>query len=155
MDLETIRRYSMSLPHVEEDVKWGHDLCFLIGRKMFCVLNLEPARHIGDKSVVAIKTTPEEFAELVERDGVIPAPYMARNHWVALEEYSAIPWRELQLRIAQSYELVKATLPKKLQAAFGTPAPAAVKAKPAKRPAKRRSSERRSPRTKARLSKRR
>ena len=135
MDLESIRRFCKSLPHVEEDVKWGHDLCFLIGGKMFCVLNLEPAR--GDKSMVAIKSTPEEFAELVEREGVIPAPYMARNHWVSLEEYSALPWRELQERIAQSYALVMATLTKKLQAELGAAA-AQQKAKPksAKRPAK-------------------
>ena len=133
MDLESIRRYCKTLPHVEEDVKWGHDLCFLVGRKMFCVLNLEPAR--GDKSMVAIKTTPEEFAELVEREGVIPAPYMARNHWVSLEDYSAIPWRELQERIAQSYGLVKATLTRKLQAELGT-AVAAAKLKSAKKPAK-------------------
>jgi predicted DNA-binding protein (MmcQ/YjbR family) len=119
VDLEAIRRYSMSLPHVEEDVKWGHDLCFLIGNKMFCVVNLEPARD--DKSVVAIKTTPEDFAELVERPGIIPAPYMARNHWVSLERYSALPWRELEERIRASYDLVKATLPKRLQAALGAP----------------------------------
>src|SRR3954471_10709534 len=120
MNLEAIRKYCKTLPGVEEDVKWGHDLCFLVGRKMFCVLNLEPAR--GDKSMVAFKATPEEFAELVEREGVIPAPYMARNHWVSLDEYSAIPWRELQERIAASYELVKATLPKKLQASLSAPA---------------------------------
>jgi len=122
VDLETIRRYCKSLPYVEEDVKWGHDLCFMIGRKMFCVVNLEPAR--GDKSVVAIKATPEAFAELVERDGIIPAPYMARNHWVSLERYSALPWRELEERIRDSYDLVKATLPKKLQAALAAPAAA-------------------------------
>lgn len=119
MDLDAIRRYCKSLPHVEEDVKWGHDLCFLIGKKMFCVVNLEPER--GDKSVVAIKATPEEFAELVERDGIIPAPYMARNHWVSLERYGALPWGELQERIRASYDLVKATLPKRLQAALETP----------------------------------
>ena len=134
MDLESLRRYCMSLPHVEEDVKWGHDLCFLIGRKMFCVVNLEPAR--GDKSMVAIKATPEEFAELVEREGIIPAPYMARNHWVSLQEYTSLPWRELQQRIARSYELVKATLPKKLQAALDVP----VKKTPAKKATKRRAS---------------
>jgi predicted DNA-binding protein (MmcQ/YjbR family) len=141
MNLEAIRRYAKSLPHAEEDVKWGHDLCFLVGRKMFCVLNLEPQR--GDKSLVAFKTTPEAFAELVERDGVIPAPYMARNKWVSLEEYSTLPWRELQERIAQSYELVKATLPKKLQAALGAPAPAKKAATKAAKPAKPRLSKRR------------
>lgn len=121
MNIEAIRRTCLSLPHVEEDVKWGHDLCFLVGRKMFCVLNLEPQR--GDRSLVAFKATPEEFAELTEREGVIPAPYMARNHWVSLEEYGTLPWRELEVRIARSYELVKATLPKKLQAALGAPPP--------------------------------
>jgi predicted DNA-binding protein (MmcQ/YjbR family) len=128
MDLETIRRYCMSLPHVEEDVKWEHLLTFLVGRKMFCVVNLEPAREndIG----LGFKASPEEFAELVEREGVIPAPYMARNHWVSLQEYTSLPWRELQERIARSYELVKATLPKKVQAALDVPAkrPASKKA---------------------------
>ena len=119
MNIETIRRSCLSLPHVEEEVKWGHDLCFLIGRKMFCVLNLEPQR--GDRSWVAFKATPEEFAELTECEGVIPAPYMARNHWVSLEDYSTLPGRELEARLARSYELVKATLPKKLQAALGAP----------------------------------
>ncbi len=121
MNIETIRRSCLSLPHVEEEVKWGHDLCFLIGRKMFCVLNLEPQR--GDRSRVAFKATPEEFAELTEREGIIPAPYMARNHWVSLEDYSTLPGRELEARLARSYELVKATLPKKLQAALGAPPP--------------------------------
>ena len=121
MNIESIRRACLSLPHVEEDVKWGHDLCFLVGRKMFCVLNLEPQR--GDRSRVAFKATPEEFAELTEREGVIPAPYMARNHWVSLQDYATLPERELEARLARSYELVKATLPKKLQAALGAPPP--------------------------------
>ena len=132
MNVESIRRHCLSLPHVEEDVKWGHVLCFLVGRKMFCVVNLEPQRD--DRSLVAFKATPEEFAELTEREGIIPAPYMARNHWVSLQEYSALPWRELEERLARSYELVKATLPKKLQAALAaSPGRAAAKPRLSKR----------------------
>ena len=63
-------------------------------------------------------------------DGVIPAPYMARNHWVSLEEYGTRPGRELEERIARSYELVKATLPKKLQAALGALPPTKKAARP-------------------------
>ncbi len=129
MNLEAVRRYCKSLPHVEEDVKWGHDLCFLIGNKMFCVVSLEPSR--GEDIGLAFKTTPEEFAELCECEGIIPAPYMARNHWVSLQAYSALPWGELQARIARSYELVKATLPKKLQAEL---APKPLARKPVKAP---------------------
>ena len=109
MDLESIRRYCKSLPHVTEDVKWVRDLCFLIGGKMFLVVNMEPQR--GDKAVISFKATQEEFAELVEREGLIPAPYMARNHWVSLTEYDSLPPAELKERIANSYRLVLATLP--------------------------------------------
>jgi predicted DNA-binding protein (MmcQ/YjbR family) len=116
MTLDQIRAYCKTLPHVTEDVKWGHDLCFLIGGKMFCVLNLEPQR--GDRSMVALKATEEEFAELVEREDIIPAPYMARNKWVSLTTYDALPPAEMKQRIARSYELVLAKLPKKAQAAL-------------------------------------
>jgi len=150
VNLEAIRRYCKSLPHVEEDVKWGHDLCFLVGKKMFCVLNLEPQR--GDKSLVAFKATPEEFEQLVEREGVIPAPYMARNKWVSLEEYATLPWGELQERVATSYELVKATLPKKLQAAL---APSLRSPKPGSRRMGRPKKKKRGKAAKPRLSKRR
>jgi predicted DNA-binding protein (MmcQ/YjbR family) len=138
MDLEAVRRYCKSLPHVEEEVKWEHLLTFLIGRKMFCVISLEPSR--GEDIGLAFKASPEEFAELCERDGIIPAPYMARNHWVSLQEYSALHWGELQERIARSYELVKATLPKKLQAGLSA---ARVPVKAKKKAAKPRLSKRR------------
>jgi predicted DNA-binding protein (MmcQ/YjbR family) len=65
---------------------------------------------------LSFKATPENFAELCERDGVIPAPYSARYFWVALEREDAIPVAELKALIRQSYDLVKAKLPKKKQA---------------------------------------
>src|SRR5260370_38620866 len=73
MNIETLRQICRSLPAVTEDVKWGSDLCFSLGKKMFAVVNLEPPHQ------VAFKCTPESFGELVERAGIIPAPYMARN----------------------------------------------------------------------------
>src|SRR5213080_3259768 len=112
--IEWVREFCLALPHTTEDIQWGNDLLFRIAKKIYCVVCLDP--NVATK--LAFKCTPEKFAELVEVEGVIPAPYMARNHWVALERYSALPWRELQERITRSYELVKATLPKKLQAAL-------------------------------------
>src|SRR5262249_18727497 len=82
MTLERLRMFCSTLPHVTEDVKWGDHLCFLIAEKMFCITTLNP--HEGNR--VSFKCTPEDFAELIERDGIIRAPYMARNHWVSLEK---------------------------------------------------------------------
>lgn len=115
MTLESLRIFCRKLPHVTEDVKWGNDLCFLIAEKMFCVASLDGTE--GNR--VSFKCTPEQFAELTECDGIIPAPYMARNHWVSLQAWSAMRDKHVEAAVRASYELVKAKLPKKVQQKLG------------------------------------
>jgi predicted DNA-binding protein (MmcQ/YjbR family) len=78
---------------------------------------------------LSFKCTPEKFAELVEQEGVIPAPYMARHHWVGLERFDALPDRELKPLLANAYQMVLEKLPRKVRAGLETPA-AEPKAKP-------------------------
>src|SRR5215467_1574605 len=85
MDVEWVRRYCLSLPHTTETVQWGSDLVFKVAGKMYAVAATEPVRVW-----LSFKCSPENFAELVEREGVIPAPYMARAQWVALETPDAL-----------------------------------------------------------------
>jgi predicted DNA-binding protein (MmcQ/YjbR family) len=106
MDVEEIRRFCLALPHATEDVKWGNDLTFCIGKKMFAVTGLETAVRS-----VSFKCTPEKFAELVEKDGIIPAHYVARYHWVTVEKPDALPKAELENLIENSYKLVYEKLP--------------------------------------------
>ena len=70
--------------------------------------------HLG-----SFKCTPDEFAELIEREGIIPAPYLARNKWVLLESLEALPAKELKRLIKDSYSMVAAKLPKKVQGELG------------------------------------
>jgi predicted DNA-binding protein (MmcQ/YjbR family) len=110
MTIETVRLMCRALPRVTEDVKWGHDLCFCVAGKMFTVVSLEAPHSI------AFKCTPETFGELVERPGIIPAPYMARNMWVQEQQLGEVlDRRELEPLIRASYELVAARLPKSRQ----------------------------------------
>jgi predicted DNA-binding protein (MmcQ/YjbR family) len=110
MTLETVRGICRALPRVTEDIKWAHDLCFCVAGKMFAVVDLEPPHSI------AFKCTPDMFGELVERPGIIPAPYMARNMWVQEQELGEVLDRqEMEALIKTSYELVVAKLPKRLQ----------------------------------------
>jgi predicted DNA-binding protein (MmcQ/YjbR family) len=111
MTVDLIRRHCKSFPHATESVQWGNDLVFKIGGKMFAVAPLEPA-----PVSVSFKCSPENFADLTERPGVIPAPYMARAQWVALQGADALPAAELKKLLRQSYDLVLARLPKKTQA---------------------------------------
>jgi predicted DNA-binding protein (MmcQ/YjbR family) len=112
MDLEAIRTYCLSLPHVTERVQWGNDLLFCIGGKMFAVAGLD-AKY---PTKLSFKCTPEKFAELVESEGIIPAPYVARYHWVALEDLDALSQRELKSLLKTAYQLVHDKLPRKVQA---------------------------------------
>lgn len=112
MDLESIRTYCLALPHVTERVQWGNDLLFSIGGKMFAVAGLD-AKY---PTKLSFKCTPEKFAELVELKGVIPAPYVARYHWVALEDLDALSQRELKSLLKIAYQLVRDKLPRKVQA---------------------------------------
>jgi predicted DNA-binding protein (MmcQ/YjbR family) len=124
MDIDWLRRVCLSLPHATEQIQWEDDLVFKVGGKMFAVARLEPARVW-----LSLKTSPEEFAELVERPGIIPAPYLARAHWVALESESALPRHELERLLRLAHSLVVAKLPKKLQAALLAEKPRAKKAR--------------------------
>jgi predicted DNA-binding protein (MmcQ/YjbR family) len=78
---------------------------------MFAVTVLEGA----SKYCLSFKCTPEKFAELVEQDGIDPVPYVARYHWVALEQFNALSEKELKALLRTTYELVFEKLPKKLK----------------------------------------
>jgi predicted DNA-binding protein (MmcQ/YjbR family) len=121
-------------------VQWGADLVFKVDGKMFAVAPLEVAAV-----QLSFKCTPENFVELCERQGIIPAPYMARAQWVALETLSALSEGELRDLLAQSYQLVWERLPKKRREALASGKTSKTKAaggasnkkKPAKKAKKR------------------
>ena len=106
MNIEELRELCLSFPHVTEDVKWAKDLCFSVGGKMFCATGMDRA-----EGQVSFKCTPEKFAELVEREGIIPAPYVARYHWIAVEKPGALDGDEYEELISKSYLLVYENLP--------------------------------------------
>lgn len=113
MNIDSIRNYCLSLPHATEDIQWGNDLLFRISGKIFAVTSLAPPHSL------AFKCTPEKFDELIECDGIIPAPYMARNKWVMLERLDALNNSEITSLIKNSYEMVFAKLTKKAQVELG------------------------------------
>jgi predicted DNA-binding protein (MmcQ/YjbR family) len=115
MHAEELRKICLSFPGVTEHQIWSEDLTFKVGNKMFAHSALEVARVW-----LSFKTSDERFAELLERQDVIPAPYLARAKWVALESREAIPAAELRELLREAYDLVVAKLPKKIQANLTT-----------------------------------
>lgn len=113
MDIEWLREFCLSLPHTTEKLQWGDALVFKIGGKMYAVVSLEPS-----DTWLSFKCSVEDFADLVERAGIVPAPYLARAHWVALEKESSISRDELKSFLRAAYSLILAKLPKKTQLAL-------------------------------------
>jgi predicted DNA-binding protein (MmcQ/YjbR family) len=111
MTVDTVRAICRAMPGATEDLKWGADLAFSVGGKMFCVVNTEPPHQMS------FKCTPDDFAELTEREGLIPAPYLARAMWVQQSDLAGetLDRRELQQLLQKSYDLVVAKLPKSKQ----------------------------------------
>jgi predicted DNA-binding protein (MmcQ/YjbR family) len=110
MNADWLREVCLAFPQVTEQVQWGCDLVFKVGGKMFAVTPLEPA-----PVCLSFKASPENFADLTERPNIIPAPYLARAQWVALQTKDAIPLNELADLLRESYDLVLAKLPKKFR----------------------------------------
>jgi predicted DNA-binding protein (MmcQ/YjbR family) len=108
MNIDQLRKLCLAFPGATEQIQWGDDLLFKVGGKMFAVTPLEP-RAVW----LSLKASPENFAELTERPGVIPAPYLARAKWIALETREALPAGEVAQLLRESYELVLAKLPRK------------------------------------------
>lgn len=113
MFIDDIRTITAKLPGVTEDIKWEHDLCFCVGEKMFLVTPVEGGNN------ASFKVTDEAFDALCEREGIIPAPYMARNRWIHVSKPSVFSKKEWEFYIRQSYELVTAKLTKKVKKELG------------------------------------
>jgi predicted DNA-binding protein (MmcQ/YjbR family) len=123
MDAEHLREFLLKLPYVEETMQWGENLVFwagdkAIGGKMFALANLDGT----GKGVLSFHAGADRYSELLENEGVIPAPYMARIYWICLERWDALPRRELEELLTQAYELVFARLPKRTKDVLAMPA---------------------------------
>jgi predicted DNA-binding protein (MmcQ/YjbR family) len=122
MDAEQVREYLLQLPYVAETMQWGANLVFwvgdkAIGGKMFALLNLDD----DQQGVLSFAAGPERYAELLETEGVYPAPYLARAHWVAIRHWGVLRSSELEELLKSGHGLVYAKLPKKTRDVLAMP----------------------------------
>ncbi|HUK46542.1 MAG TPA: MmcQ/YjbR family DNA-binding protein [Terriglobales bacterium] len=101
MNLDSIRALCLSLPNATENLQWGEELCFKVGGKIFAMVGLA-----STPQSLIFKCDPERFAELTEREGISPAPYVGRYKWVMLESLDVVPGLELEELIRGSYSMV-------------------------------------------------
>src|SRR5580700_7343819 len=103
-DVEWIRKLCLSFPDVTEDMPWGDDLCFKVRGKIFTGMVLSDGRFPR----LTLKCAPETFHDLLEVEGISPAPYVGRYKWIQIARSNLLPAPELESLIRQSYEMVAA-----------------------------------------------
>lgn len=109
IDRQTLEGWLLPLPGVSSDLKWGGDLVFSVAAKMFAVYCDIPGPDFGKLSY---KVPPERFLEYTEQPGILPAPYMARAHWIQLQPQLALSDEAIHADLLRARSLVIARLPK-------------------------------------------
>jgi predicted DNA-binding protein (MmcQ/YjbR family) len=110
MNLSKAKTLCRSFPGATEDIKWGADLVFCVGGKMFAVTG-----NADDADGISCKVDDDRFLELTDRPGIIPAPYLARAKWVRIDNLKAVNDDEAAALLTRAYQLVFAKLTRKLQ----------------------------------------
>lgn len=120
MNFDTLRKYCATLPGATMDVKWGADECYCVATKMFAVFFVDG----GKGRTMSLKCDPERFLELTDVPGIVPAPYLARAHWVQVKDAKALADAPARALVARSHALILAKLTRRERDAIAA-APAA------------------------------
>ncbi len=122
MDNERIRAICMALPHVVETVNWGHHLVYWagdrdIGGKMFAMTDLDGS----GTGVLWFHCGAERFRELLEVEGVVASPYLAKVHWGTVERGEVLRARQIEDELRKAYSLIFEKLTKRTKKIVALP----------------------------------
>ncbi|HEX7878973.1 MAG TPA: MmcQ/YjbR family DNA-binding protein [Candidatus Eisenbacteria bacterium] len=110
---DALAEFCRNLPGATEDVKWGKDLIFSVGGKMFAGFQLPEGEPLG------FKVDPPTFDDWVKRPGVIPAPYMARHSWISVTDRTKVAESTLKKLLKESHRLTAEKLSGKMREKLG------------------------------------
>jgi predicted DNA-binding protein (MmcQ/YjbR family) len=111
MTLDAFRSHCLRKPGFSEDLPFGPEtLVFRVAGKIFALMDVDTFVSVN------LKCDPERAVDLRERyPGITPGYHMNKKHWNTVLADGSVPDR-LVLELADhSYDLVRASLPKKLR----------------------------------------
>jgi len=122
MDNERIRALCLALPHVVETLNWGHHLVYFvgdkdIGGKMFAMTDLDGT----GTGVLWFHCGAERFHELLELEGIVASPYLARAYWVTVEHWDTLRPRQIEDELFRAHALIYEKLPKRTKTVLAMP----------------------------------
>ena len=122
MDNERIREICLEMPYVEETLNWGHHLVYWvgdreIGGKMFAMTDVDGT----GRGVLWFHCGAERFHELLEIEGIVASPYLAKAHWVTVERWDVLRPRQIEQELKQARALIYEKLPRRTRDLLAVP----------------------------------
>jgi predicted DNA-binding protein (MmcQ/YjbR family) len=115
MNIEAYREYCLRKPHTTEDFPFDENvLVFRIGGKIYSLCDVNSFESAN------LKCDPERAVELRERyEGIVPGYHMNKVHWNTVSMNGSVPDSIIRELVDQSYDLIKASLSKKVREQLG------------------------------------
>jgi predicted DNA-binding protein (MmcQ/YjbR family) len=113
--IEQVCSWCEEQPHSTMDNVFGDQTnVYRVGGKMFALVNVDPG------NLVTLKVLPEDGEALrAIHSFVKPGYYMDKRHWISVDLVPEVTEEELRALIEDSYQLVRASLTKKLRDSLG------------------------------------
>ena len=108
--------FCKSLKATTNVIQWGNATVWKVGGKIFAICS-----HWGkgEEQKIAFKCSDFSYMVLIEQDGIIPAPYLARAKWVQLHSAIAMTDDEIKTYITEAHKIIAAKLTKVKQRELG------------------------------------
>lgn len=116
MDIDAVKHFCRTFPGAQETLNGAPSniLSYKVGTRKFAYFKTSSPEQWR----FSVRVTPERFLELTDQDGIKPARYMHRFHWVTIVEVASVPEDYLKALIQWSYQKARSGLPKSEQRAL-------------------------------------
>ena len=116
MTRDEFDRFCGALPAVTNVVQWGNASVWKIGGKIFAICSIWGP---GEMEKISFKCSDLTYSILIEQEGIIPAPYLARAKWVQLQSKKAMSDQDIEAYIREAYAIIAAKLTKAARMELG------------------------------------
>jgi predicted DNA-binding protein (MmcQ/YjbR family) len=97
-------------------IQWGNASVWKVGGKIFAICS---RWGDGDEPRFSFKCSDISYSLLIQEEGMIPAPYLARAKWVQMEKEGALSNEDLKAYIVAAHKIITGKLTKKVQKELG------------------------------------
>lgn len=102
--------FCAALPASTNVVQWGNASVWKVGGKIFAISSSWGSE--GEQRV-NFKCSDMAYSMLIQEDGIVPAPYLARAKWVRVEDPDALSKEDCCAYIKAAHAIITAKLTRK------------------------------------------